>query len=110
MFKVGLSRNPIARLDQWAKQCPSHDPLLLGVVPTSVELGDGADGARMRGVRRVGGEGMPGAGRLERLVHLEIGGMVKAKRTKEVCIDCKVRFAPRAPPAHPAQADADADL
>lgn len=90
MFKIGLSRNPIARLDQWAKQCPSHDPILLGVVPTSTTPGVEADGARMRGVRHVEGEGMHGAGRLERLVHLEIGGMVKVKRVKEECSDCKV--------------------
>jgi hypothetical protein len=90
MIKIGLSRNPIARLDQWAKQCPSHDPLLLGVVPTSAGVGNETDGARMRGVRRATGEAMPGAGRLERLVHLEIGGMVKVKRAKEDCVDCKV--------------------
>lgn len=82
-FKLGLSRNPILRLDQWASQCPSHDPLLLGVLPGGLT-------GRLRGVREQGGEGMRGSRRLERLVHLEIGGM--GQRSREECADCKVRL------------------
>lgn len=82
-FKLGLSRNPILRIDQWASQCPSHDPLLLGVLPGGLT-------GRLRGVREQGGEGMRGSRRLERLVHLEIGGM--GQRSREECVDCKVRL------------------
>ncbi|CDZ96395.1 hypothetical protein [Phaffia rhodozyma] len=96
-FKIGRSLNPVARMEEWGRQCPSHRAVLLGYRPAPVgsEEEERAGGGRMRGMRRLGGDeegqgpGIKGSAKFERLVHLEVGDMYRGVKTRQECVDCK---------------------
>lgn len=66
VFKIGRSVNPVSRMEEWARQCPSHQAILLGCRP---EVGQDGEGGRMKGMRMFGGEhrGVKGSAKLESL-------------------------------------------
>lgn len=78
-LKVGRAVNLIKRIDQWAKQCGSKEPVLRGWWPGTVDdagvVADSKDISLMRG-RVSPGEKGPFCHRLERLIHIELADLM----------------------------------
>jgi hypothetical protein len=78
-LKVGRTSNVGRRINQWGKQCGSHEQILRGFWPGTVDAdADGGDGDGVDLIKGRIKAGTPGsfAAKLERLVHLELADLV----------------------------------
>jgi hypothetical protein len=73
-LKVGRAVNLVKRIDQWGKQCGSKEQVLRGFYPGSVE----PDEVSFMKGRVIAGEQGPWCHKLERLIHLELAGLVSS--------------------------------
>lgn len=110
LLKVGRSVRPVARHNQWKRQCPSRIPLVRDFfplhpshpllhrpnspysIPTHHQPPREAyEGSRLRGAFLVKEHGCPFHHRLERLILIECAGraaMDSAGYERKACVDC----------------------
>jgi hypothetical protein len=89
-LKIGRSVQPVARLSQWRRSCPSRTPIVRGLFPAPTQAGGGAT---LGGALAVNPNAGPFHHRWERLVLIEAAGRAKlvnpgATGQKGKCTDC----------------------
>lgn len=96
--KVGRSIRPVARLEEWSKQCPSRQPIVRGFFPEPHQEHSGPSPSSsvggtcyLNGVQSVSNQGIRFHKRWERLTLIELAGWQSLQRQghpKSACVDC----------------------
>ncbi|MBW0531457.1 hypothetical protein O181_071172 [Austropuccinia psidii MF-1] len=88
-IKLGRSIKPIARLSQWAKQCPSRQPILRGFFPQA--LNSSPHSSNLNGTLSLPSNPIKFHHRWERLCLIELSGWAFLQRQGKKnlpCLDC----------------------